>query len=265
MTAIESYPAGTFCWVDLATTDARSAADFYTRLFGWDTVDLPAGDAGTYTMLAKGGKNVCALFGMNPELCEQGIPAHWQSYISVEDAGASCARLAELGGEVVQPAFDVSDVGRMAVVRDPAGAAFALWQPGTHTGAGLVNEPGTLCWNELHTPRAEEAIAFYGALFGWTARPSQESTAGVPYVEFMRGERRAAGLIEIRPEWGEVPPNWAVYFAVADCGATLTGAESLGGRIAMPPTEVPGVGRFAFVRDPQGAFFAIIQLVPASV
>jgi hypothetical protein len=265
MAEMERYPAGTFCWVDLATTDARGAADFYTRLFGWDTVDLSADGAGAYTMLARNGKKVCALFGMNPDLCEQGVPAHWQSYISVDDAEISCARLAELGGEIVQPAFDVSGVGRMAVVRDPAGAAFALWQPGQHVGAQIVNEPGTLCWNELHTPRSEQAIAFYGELFGWTARRSQGAVAGVPSVQFVHADRPAAGLIEIRPEWGEMPPIWAVYFAVADCEATLSSVETLGGRVAMPPTEDPGRGRFAFIQDPQGAFFAIIELVPASV
>ena len=256
---IKIYSPGTFCWADLATTDAEAAKKFYSPLFGWKATDVPAGEAGTYTMLEKDGKPVCALYGMDEQMCQQGVPPHWQSYVSVKDADETAAKVTELGGTVIQPPFDVMDVGRMAIVQDPAGATFALWQPRRHIGAQRVNEPGTLCWNELCTGNTAAASRFYVALFGWTEKKGP-GTAGPEYTEFRNGDRPAAGMIEIQKEWGEVPPHWSVYFAVADCDAALEKAKSLGAKVEMPPMEVKDVGRFALLQDPQGAHLAVIHL-----
>ena len=162
----DSYPAGTFCWADLGTTEGPDARDFYTALFGWDAEDLPAGDDGVYTMFRKEGRDVAALYEMGAD--ERGqLPAHWSSYVNVEDLDAVAKRAVELGASVVAEPFDVMDSGRMAVLRDPGGAHVHLWQPGRHIGAGRVNETGCMVWNELATPDVAAAVEFYRELLGW--------------------------------------------------------------------------------------------------
>ncbi|MEM8603683.1 MAG: VOC family protein [Cyanobacteria bacterium P01_H01_bin.121] len=261
MAEFKTYAPGTFCWVDLATTDTAGAKAFYGDLFGWSITDVPAGEAGTYTMLGKNGKNVCALYQMLPAQQQQGVPPHWLSYVSVADVDASATKATALGATVLQSPCDVMDSGRMSLLQDPTGAIFALWQPQAHIGADLANEPATLCWNELQTNDIAKASQFYAELFGWTTTTSTNAMGG-NYTEFLNGDRSMGGMLEIQPEWGEVPPNWVVYFAVENCDATLERVQALGGKIEMQPIELPDVGRFAIVQDPQGAFFTVIQLAP---
>ncbi len=253
------YAPGTFCWVDLVTSDSDAAKTFYKGLFGWNATDVPT-DAGTvYTMLSQDGRDICALWQMTPEMVQQDIPPHWQSYVSVASADAVTARARELGGQILMEAMDVMDVGRMATLQDPTGAAFAIWEPKRHIGAQLVNAPGAFCWNELQTKDPAAAERFYTSLFGWTAN-SNAGAMGQTYWAFRNGERSAGGMMEIQAEWGEVLPNWSVYFAVADCDASVAKVKELGGAVVAPPMDIQAVGRFAFVRDPQGAVFAVIKL-----
>ncbi|UCG58830.1 MAG: VOC family protein [Phycisphaerales bacterium] len=259
MAEMEEYAPGTFCWVDLATTDAEAAKSFYTELFGWTANDVPVGEAGMYTMLQKGGKHVCALYAMSGQMREQGIPPHWRSYVSVSSADESAEKAQELGGTVLKQPFDVLVVGRMAVVQDPMGATFALWEPMQHAGAELVGEPGTLCWNELYATDLEVGMKFYTGLFGWTVSKTT-GAIGQEYIEFHNSGQPVAGTLQIRTEWGEVPPNWAVYFAVEDCDATLAKLKSLGGKVEVEPMVVKDVGKFAVVQDPQGGYFAVAEL-----
>lgn len=253
------HAAGTFCWVDLATTDAQAAKDYYAALFGWTGEDSPTPMGTPYTMLSKDGRLVAGLWQLPPESTGQGVPTHWQSFVSVEDVDATVARATGLGARPMMEPQDVMDAGRMALVQDPGGAAFGLWQPRAHHGAALVNAPGSLCWNELHTNDTEQARGFYQGLFGWRSHTDSGAT-GQPYTSFLHGDREAAGMLQIQPDWGPIPPNWAVYFAVEDCDATLERARSLGGQVAVPPMDAPGIGRFAFVSDPQGGMFAVIAL-----
>ena len=167
----ERYEPGTFCWVDLATTDPAGAKTFYGELFGWEAEDMLAGKAGTYTMLRLGGDEVCALYELDLKRREQGIPPHWLSYVTVEDADATAARARELGALVFRETFDVLDSGRMSIIQDPTGAVLAAWQPWAHIGASRVNDPGCLTWNELQTRDPETAAAFYADLFGWETKP----------------------------------------------------------------------------------------------
>ena len=259
MAEMKEHPPGTFCWADLATTDAEAGKKFYAGLFGWQWADMPAGPS-VYTMFSKGGKNVCALYSMNDEMRKQRVPPHWQSYVSVESADETAEKAKGLGGTLTMPPFDVMDVGRMAVVRDPAGAMFALWQPKLHVGAQLVNEPGTLCWNELYSNDLETSSSFYRGLFGWTTKKSPGAMAH-EYTEFYQGERRAGGMLEIQKEWGPVPPHWTVYFAVENCDVTLETAKSLGAKVTIGPVDIDNVGRFVALEDPQGAHFSVIQLL----
>lgn len=254
------YKPGTFCWVELGTTNAEGAKKFYTRLFGWDFTDIPMGPAGVYTMLKLKGKDVGALYEMPEEMTSQGIPPNWLSYVSVASADESAAKAKSLGATLMKEPLDVFTVGRMAVVQDPTGAVFALWQAGTSKGAGIVNVPNSLCWNELATRDVTKAGEFYTGLFGWGKNVQQMDE--MLYTSFMNGDRPAGGMYEPTPEMGDIPPHWAVYFAVADVDATASRATELGATICAPPMDIPGVGRIAAFKDPQGAAFAVIKLEP---
>ncbi|HEY3238108.1 MAG TPA: VOC family protein [Acidimicrobiia bacterium] len=249
MSEVTEHAPGTPSWVDLATSDADAAEAFYTALFGWTSEDQGE-EAGHYRMLRKGGKDVAALYAVGPE---QG-PPRWNTYVTVDDVDAAVARVDPAGGTVIAPPFDVLEVGRMAVVSDPAGAVVALWQSRGHVGAGLVNEPGALCWNELITGDRERAAAFYATVIGWSSRTNQMGP--MTYTEFMTGERAIAGMMEM----AGVTPQWNVYFAVADADATITAAAGLGASVLQPAMDLPDVGRFATLADPQGAAFSVVQL-----
>jgi predicted enzyme related to lactoylglutathione lyase len=258
MTVTYTHAPGTFCWADLGTPDAAAAKRFYTGLFGWHYDDRPAGPDATYTMFDLGGKAVAALYQQDPHQLAQGVPPHWLSYLSVESADDTAQRTRGLGGTVIMDPFDVLDVGRMALIQDPTGAVVALWEPRRHVGAGVVGEPSALCWNELATTSVAQAGAFYSGLLGWAAEPQRMGT--FTYTYFRKGERSCGGMMQIRPEWGPVPPHWLVYFAVDDCDERASRAQQLGGRLRAPPSDVPEVGRFAVVQDPHGAVFAIIKV-----
>ncbi len=248
MEATEHAP-GTPSWVDLATSDADAAEAFYTTLFGWTSEDQGE-EAGHYRMLRKGGMDVAALYAVGPE---QG-PPRWNTYVTVDDVDAAAGRVEPAGGTVIAPPFDVMDAGRMAVVSDPAGAIVALWESRGHAGARLVNEPGALGWSELITGDRERAAAFYAAVIGWSSRTNPMGP--MTYTEFMRGERAIAGMMEL----AGVTPQWNVYFAVEDADATILAATGLGASVLQPAMELPDVGRFATLADPQGAAFSVVQL-----
>ena len=252
------YKPGTFCWVELGTSDNEAAKQFYSQLFGLDYVDHPMGEHGMYTMLKLDGKDVGGLYKLMPDMVERGVPPHWLSYVSVANVDESAAQAKEAGATLLQEPFDVATIGRMSVVQDPTGAVFALWQPKEHKGSGIYNVPGSFCWNELGTTDTEKAGDFYTGLFGW----AKEDMSGGPieYTMFRNGDRAAGGMYKITPEMGPIPPNWLVYFAVDDCDASLQKATELGGQVMKPADDIPGIGRFAILLDPQGAAFAIIKL-----
>ncbi len=252
------YAPGTFCWIELGTSDNEAAKKFYTELFDWTFVDNPMGPGMIYTMLKKDGQDVAGLYKLMPEMTAQGILPHWLSYVSVTSADESAAKAKEAGATLMKEPFDVDTHGRMAVIQDPAGAAFAVWQAGTHPGSGISNAPGSLCWNELLTSDTAKAGDFYTTLFGW-GKDVQEF-GPMEYTMFVNGDRPAAGMFTITPEMGNVPPHWLVYLAVDDCDASTQKATELGAMVIKPPDDIPGIGRFAILLDPQGAAFAVIKL-----
>jgi predicted enzyme related to lactoylglutathione lyase len=261
MTVVESHAPGTFCWADLGTSDAAGAKRFYTGLFGWSFEDRPMTPDSFYTMFQREGKAVCALYQQDPQQA-QSMPPHWLSYISVESADASAQRAKSLGGSVVMEPFDVFEVGRMTLVQDPSGAVVALWEARGHVGAGVIGEPHSLAWNELASTDAGRAESFYTGLLGWSAMAM--SGGPTPYIVFQNQDQPAGGMMQILPEWGPMPSHWRVYFAVDDCDRMAARAQSLGGTVRLPPSDVPKVGRVAMLVDPQGAGFAIIRFLPSS-
>jgi uncharacterized protein len=253
------YPPGSFCWVDLTTTEQVAAKAFYGGLFGWEAQDMPVGEGVFYSMQRLRGKDVAAISPQPQQQREAGAPPAWNSYVSVEDADAVAERAKELGGNVHAPAFDVLEAGRMAVIGDPQGAFFLVWQPRQHFGAAIVNEPGAFCWNELNTPDPGGAIPFYSGLFGWTIEPFEGSPE--PYFSIKNGDANNGGIRELGQPG--VPPHWLVYFAVEEIDAAIAKVEELGGAKMVGPIDIQ-IAKIAVVHDPQGAFFALYagQLEP---
>lgn len=248
---------GSFCWPELATPDSAGAKTFYSGLFGWAAVDVPSA-GGTYTLLQLRGKDVSALRTLSEKETAQGIPPHFLTYVSTASADASAAKAKELGGTVLAGPFDVEGIGRMAVIQDPGGVTFALWEARGHIGARLVGEDWTLCWTELATRDAAGAKAFYGGLFGWTFKEDDPQ-----YLEIQRDGQPIGGMLPMSGEkWTGVPSHWMPYFQVPDCDATAAKAASLGGAPVVPPTDIEHVGRFAMLHDPMGAHFSVITLLP---
>ena len=253
---IVSYEPGTPSWVDLATTDLAAAKAFYMGLFGWEATDVPSPE-GAYSMFTKEGTAVGAVYAMSSEMLENEIPPHWATYITVANLEETLTRVEAAGGSVVQPPHEIAGSGRTAAVQDPAAAVFALWEPGGHIGAQRVNEPGSLVWNELQNYDTDTAKAFYADVLGWTTVTGEIPTG--EYTTFMLGDRPVAGMMAIQPEWGPVPPNWSIYLGVEDVAVACDYVADNGGRVEVPPMEVPGVGVFALLQDPQGAYFYGIQ------
>ncbi len=262
MTLKKAFLPGTFSWADLATTNPEAAKLFYGELFGWSYLDKPVGEDEFYSLASIEGDKVCALYRLPQDKVQRGISPHLLSYITVDDAAKTCARAEKAGGKIVTPPYDVFEAGRMAVIDDGAGAIFAVWQPNRDIGAERVNLPGCLCWNELNTRDIERAKQFYSAVFDWDFEHGEGTQ---PYLTFSNQGRLAGGMIKmgaLLPP--EIPEHWNVYFAVKDCMATLTQAEKLGGTILLPATDIPN-GRFAILRDPQGATFCVIQLAARKI
>jgi len=247
MPVIEKYDPGMFCWIELATNDAAAAKLFYTSVFGWTVNDMPIPDGSVYTMLQVDGHDLGALYEN-----KESRPA-WNSYVNVTSVDESAQRAQESGAKVIAQPFAVMDVGRMAVIADPAGASLCLWQAGRHIGATVRGDVNTLCWNELMTPDIETAREFYKNLFGWNVKVSPE------YTEIDLGTTGIGGMMQITPEMKGMPTAWTPYFAVSDADATVEKIKSNGGQVFMGPHEIPNVGRFAICGDPQGAMFNIIK------
>lgn len=255
---IDSYEPGTPSWVDLGSPDPAAAADFYSGLFGWEILDQGP-EAGGYRMAFLRDRPVA---GLGPQQ-QPDIPPYWTTYLSVTDADAVTKGVREAGGQVFLEPMDVLDVGRMAMFADPTGASFAVWQPRAHTGAGLVREPGTMCWHELTTRKPEAAKAFYPAVLGWSVQDREMPGLNCPYTEWQLGGHAIAGMMPMDDSWpAHVPAHWMVYFAVPDTDAAAARAEQLGGTVPVPPTDIPP-GRFAVLNDPHGAVFSVIAMHPA--
>lgn len=257
-----SYEPGTFSWVELATTNPDGAKRFYSTLLGWETQDNPLPDGGTYTQGIVGGEAVAGMALMQEQQREAGIPPFWFNYVTVANADETAGKADELGGAVHAPPFDVMDLGRMAVIADPAGAMFGIWEAKATIGAGRVNDPGCLTWNELSTNDADTAMAFYTGLFGW--RFDEVDTQGGPaywtITHSGAANGRNGGMRELAPEQveGGIPPHWMPYFTVEDTEAAIEVAKDAGGVLHFGPMDVPA-GRFAVLGDPQGAIFATFE------
>ena len=246
------YAPGTFSWADVSTTDQEGAKSFYSGLFGWEADDVPVGDGAVYSMMRVDGHAVAAISTQPEQQRDAGVPPMWNSYVTVESADAAAERAGELGATVHAPPFDVMDVGRMAVIQDPQGAFFMVWEPRRSIGAEFVNAPGALAWNELATPDVDASAAFYGDLFGWATEPFEGSPQR--YLVVKNGDRGNGGIRELGDQ--PAPPHWLPYFGIDDIDSGLARVGELGGSVMAGPMDI-GIARIGIVQDPQGAVFAL--------
>jgi len=276
----DRYIPGVPCWVDTSQPDPEAAVAFYAGLFGWDFEEMmPSGSDGRYFVARLRGDAVAAV-GSIPA----GAPhmASWNTYVRVESADETASKAVEAGGKALVEPFDVMDAGRMAVVADPEGAVFCVWQAKQHRGAQIVNEPGSLNFNGLNTRDAAGAKRFYGSVFGWqTLGPEggfemwtlpgygdhleegdPEMRKRIADVGAPPGfEDVVASLNPIGEDQPDVPAHWAVTFAVDDADAVAAKAEELGGTVIVAPFDAPWV-RMTVITDPQGATFIASKFVP---
>lgn len=275
----DGYIPGVPCWVDTSQPDPDAAASFYRDLFGWELEDvMPPGSEAKYFIARIRGRDVAAV-GSIPEAAPP--MAMWNTYIWVESADETAGKVGETGGNVVMEPFDVMDAGRMAVVTDPEGAVFCLWQANQQKGAQVVNQHGTLNFNTLNTRDAEGAKSFYSTVFGWGTLDlpggvemwtlpgyGDHLEAGNPgllkSMAEMGGpegfEDVVASIVPIPEDQPDTPPHWGVTFAVDDADAIADQASELGAKVVVPPMDAPWV-RMTVIADPQGAIFTASQFV----
>jgi predicted enzyme related to lactoylglutathione lyase len=259
MAELTSHAPGTFTWPELATTDQKAGVAFYRALFGWDVDEQPIGPTEVYSMFQMRGKPIGAASSLRPDERQAGVPAHWNSYVTVANVDDTTKQAQSLGGKVLAPPFDVMDAGRMAVLQDPTGAVFCVWQPNKSIGAQILNEPGALCWTELTTSDTKAAEAFYTKLLGWTPK---HSAAGAPmeYTEFSVAGTPGIGMMPKPKDMpAHIPSYWMPYFQVAGADASAAKAKGLGATLMVGPQDIPNTGRFAILSDPQGAVFAVFE------
>jgi predicted enzyme related to lactoylglutathione lyase len=259
MSTVTQHAPGTFCWPELATSDAKAAQAFYGALFGWTFRTSETG-MGPYHIAQLAGRDAGALYELPPAMREQGVPPHWGAYVSVTSADEA-ARLAKAnGGQVVMEPFDVMDLGRMAVLQDPQGATFSVWEAKGSIGAGVLNEPGSLAWTQLNARDTGKAKAFYPAVTGWTFRDDAVGSGGMTYTTWLRPGEAAGGMMMMPPAApAEAPSAWLSYFGVTNVDETAAKAASLGAMIMVPPLDISPTLRFSVLADPQGAMFALMS------
>jgi uncharacterized protein len=247
----------TFCWVEVMTTDLAAGRKFYEDLFDWKTSDVRGTQP--YAVAMNGDKMVAGLGILGGEAKKAGTPPSWLSYVAVDNAADGAKKIESLGGKVLVGPLD-TDMGNMVIAQDPTGAVFALWQQKQSMGTFQYGEVGSVGWSELLTNNVDRARSFYTNLFGWKPEPGQNPE--IPYTVFKVGDRLVGGMMAITKDMVDAPPAWWVYFSVDDCDATLAKAKKLGGRIKRPGTDIPNIGRFGILADPQGAVFAVMKMLP---
>jgi predicted enzyme related to lactoylglutathione lyase len=262
MPTVTTHAPGTFCWPELTTSDPIGAKKFYSGLFGWQIKDQDMGPQGVYTIFTRDGSDVSACYKMDEGQAKTGMPPYWGSYIAVESADAAAAKAKTLGGTVLMEPFDVMEHGRMAVITDPQGATFCVWQAKKHIGATVIGEPNSLGWTQLNAKDTGVAKKFYTELIGWKTQddPMGPEFGGGYYTTWLKADGPAGGMMAMPPMPGgqNVPSHWLPYFAVANVDSSTAKAASLGAKTYVPPSDIPGTGRFSVLADPQGATFALV-------
>jgi len=254
---IKKYKPGEICWTDLGTPDFAGAKKFYRAIFGWTAKDLPMGPDSEYAMMSVKGKKVCVLYALSEDQRKAKVPPSWLPYVSVASVAATVKKARAARGKIIVQQMKVAE-GSLAVIQDPTGAAIGLWQAGSHVGATISDTPGTASWQDLNTPKPGVAGKFYDKVFGW--KWATKDFSGNEYTTFMLGKQAECGMWPTPMK--KIPPSWVTHWQVVDCAKTVAKVKRLGGRVVMGTTAVPGVCRFAILKDPKGAVFGILEPEP---
>lgn len=257
MANLEKHAPGSFCWMELATSDQTAAKAFYSELFGWTAKDSPMGPDNFYTTFSLRDRKAAACYTLQADEVAKHIPPHWKLYITVASAAASSERAKELGGAVFCGPFDVATHGLMSTIADPTGAVFNIWESKDHPGTDVQGENGAFCWADLSTPDAKRAAEFYTKLFGWTTDLGKDD-----YTHILNRGNHVGGIPPAAHRQPGVPPHWLLYFQTDDCDASTEKAKQLGAKIYMGPMTMEKVGRMTVLADPQGAVFSLFQPFP---
>ena len=262
MPNIDRHAPGTFTWVELATSDQDAANKFYSQLFGYQVNQQPIGGGQLYTIFRLDGRDAGACYTMMDDEKNLGIRPHWNLYIAVASTDESAKQAGELGGKVVAQPFDVMDAGRMAVIQDPTGAIFQLWQANRSQGIGIAGVPGTLCWADLNTTDPDRAKQFYEALLGWKLALGEKDTSA--YLHIKSGDEFIGGVPPASLMDPNTPSHWMIYLFTEDIRAAANHAKELGAKVLMTPMKIQDVGEMAVIEDPQGAIFALFSPTEAN-
>jgi uncharacterized protein len=255
--AEEQKALGKFVWHDLMTTDVEKAVAYYTDLFGWTINEVEVEGFGKYKMIHAAGEDHG---GIGPLDSAAGQPSHWICYVTVDDVDAACAKAVELGGQAPVPGTDIPKIGRFAVIGDPQGAMISPYKPDEWRGEGYEGpgRPGTFVWHELLAADPDAEGRFFSQIFGWKVEPMPMGEMGTYYL-FKRDNGKDAGGMLQKPPGSGGPSSWLPYVGVEDVDATAARVEPLGGKVWVPPTDIPNIGRFAVTSDPTGAFIAMYK------
>lgn len=254
------FTEGLFGWVDLATTDAQVATQFYGEVFGWRAEHKPTSFGMDYIYFYLGDELVAGMGELSPEMVAQGAPCAWNNAVLVHDIEAVTARVAAAGGQVLMPPGPIDKQGYLSVIMDPAGAVLSVWQPIEMFGASAFNAPGLLGWNELQARDLQVVLPFYEQVFGWQWQQQPESDYYVIMLPDKPGEDKTnGGAMTMPPNVpAEVPSFWMPYFVAADVDATMATAVAAGGSVLFPAMDMDNM-RFGGLTDPTGAAFTVIQ------
>jgi len=255
---VTSHAQGTPSWFELSTTDPDAAVSLYGQLFGWTDDPQPMPEGPAYHMQRIEGDAVAAISPQMPGEVAQGLPPHWNVYITVDDLDATTGKVEAAGGSVLMPAMDVMDVGRMSVIADPTGGVVCLWEAKAHIGAERVGEPGTIAWAELSTNDPDRAAAFFRDLLGVTSE-TNPMPDGSAYTVMKAGDQDVAGIFKTPAEMEGMPSMWSAYFGVENVDACIERAQGLGAQVVVPPMDIPE-GRFAVLMDQQQAAFGVYEM-----
>jgi uncharacterized protein len=258
MATINAHKPGSFCWIELGTSDQPAAKNFYQKLFGWTADDMPMGPNEFYTMFKLNGHTAAAGYTLRPGQQQAGVPPHWMLYIGVTNCDETANRVAALGGTVLMPPMDVFEAGRMAVLQDPGQAVFCIWQPKQNSGLQVVNEEGAFCWADLVSHNRDKAAEFYRSLFGWTIEKEDENPDH-GYYHIKHGDQYIGGIPPAHYLTPEIHSHWSLYFQTTDCAGKTAQAETLGAKTIVSNLTLENVGTMSVVADPQGATFCIFQ------
>ena len=244
---------GTPCWVSLIVHGLAATQEFYGGLFGWEFRPGPE-QLGPYVRALLNGKEVAGIGQLPPD---RHLPIAWTTYLATEDADASAEAIRSCGGTVAVGPLDAGSAGRLAIVSDPGGAVFGVWQAAEHLGTALEGAPGTPVWNELVTRETSSVGKFYQAVFGFEAEAAV--SADFDYQTLRLGGRPVAALHGVGHALPrDRGPHWMTYFEVTDTDEAAARVVELGGHLLQPPREGAS-GREATVADPEGAIFTIVR------